>query len=46
MLLVSLIVVGLAAYFAERALPRYTGAIRVIALVLVALLFLRYAGVF
>jgi hypothetical protein len=45
-LLVSLLVVALVAYLAERGMPQYTHAIRIVALLLVLLLLLRWGGLF
>ena len=43
-LIVSLLVVALVAYLAEQGMPQYARAIRLVALVLVLLLLLRWSG--
>lgn len=43
-LIVWLLIVALVAYLAERGMPQYAGAIRIVALVLALLLLLRWAG--
>lgn len=43
-LLVSLLIIGVVAYLAERGMPQYFRAIRLIALLLVLLVLLRFAG--
>ena len=43
-LLISLIVVALVAYLCERALPQYAQAIRIVALIVVALVLARFVG--